>query len=346
MAKKDETIEPIESTFDNVAESIITPTSSPTLKTSKINEIVVKTADLVPPPLQQELFKVEKQIEYDGVEMGVLENGIPYLTESGLARMCGIDRKVLNRLAINWTEQRLKPRGKKIDSLLKQLNYHEDELFLKSNHKNTTVNAYTEPVCLALLEYYAFLAEDKRDEAIHAFRSLARTTFRSFIYQAVGYSPEQKNIDSWKHFHDRIDMTMDSVPVGYYSIFREISSMIVPMIRAGIMISDRVVPDISVGKAWSTFWKENNLEEKCGERIKYNHEYPLYYPQAKSNPQPAFAYPDSSLGIFRSWLRLNYITNKFPKYLTGQTKKGTLPKTVATKAIEAFSNPQIEENKE
>lgn len=342
MPKKDEIIEPIETDFDTLSEALISPQSRPNLKTSENNMLPEKTTDLVPAPIQQELFKVEKQIEYDGVEMGVLENGIPYLTESGLARMCGIDRKVLNRLAINWDQERVKPRGSEIDKLLKQLNYDEDSLFLKSSHKGIAINAYTEPVCLALLEYYAFIAEETRKEAIHAFRSLARTTFRAFIYQAVGYSPDQKILDSWKHFHDRIDMTMDSVPIGYYSIFKEIASMIVPMIRAGIMISDRVVPDISVGKAWSAFWKENSLSDKFGDRIQYDHEYPLYYPQAKSNPQPAFAYPDASLGIFRAWLRRNYITSKFPTYLTGQTKQGKLDKTVATKAIEAFASLEIE----
>lgn len=47
---------------------------------------------------QYEMFNVEKQSTIDGVEMGMLENGVPFLTESGLARMCGIDRKVLNNM--------------------------------------------------------------------------------------------------------------------------------------------------------------------------------------------------------------------------------------------------------
>ena len=72
--------------------------SSPGSISNKNKGLTVNHSDLGPPPLQVELFHVEKQIEIDGVEMGVLENGIPYLTESGLARMCGIDRKVLNRL--------------------------------------------------------------------------------------------------------------------------------------------------------------------------------------------------------------------------------------------------------
>lgn len=300
----------------------------------KFNELGKKSTALV--PAQGDLFHVEKQTVINGVEMGVLENGIPYLTESGLARMCGIDRKVLNRLANGWSDEQVKPRGKVIAQLLGQLGYVETTLYLKSEHRGSEVNAYTEPVCLALLEYYAFMADERREEAVHAFRTLARTTFRAFIYEAVGYTPENRALDSWKHFHDRIDMTMDAVPTGYFSVFREIAAMIVPMIRSGIMISDKVVPDISVGRAWSEYWNNHDLAKKYGERDKYDHEYPDYYPQAKSNPQAAFAYPDAALGEFRNWLRANYISSKFPKYLLGQTKKGTLAIEVANKALDSF----------
>lgn len=296
---------------------------------------------LRPLQVQTELFVVERQIERDGVEMGVLENGLPFLTESGLARMCGIDRKVLNRLAANWLEERHKPRGRAITQLLLQHGYEEDTLFLKSIHNGVQINAYTEPVCLALLEYYAFVADESRIEALNAFRSLARTTFRLFIYEAVGYSPEQRLIDSWRHFHDRIDMTLDSVPPGYFSVFREIASMIVPMIRSGLIISDKVIPDISVGRAWSSHWKEQNMSALYGDRKEYNHDYPPYYPQAKSNPQPSWCYPESALGEFRNWLRTNYILSKFPKYLLGQVKKGKLPQDSAQAAIEVFKHKAL-----
>jgi hypothetical protein len=296
---------------------------------------------LGPGPMQGELFHVEKQIEIDGVEMGVLENGVPYLTESGLARMCGIDRKVLNRLAVGWKDEKLKERGRAINEMLEAANYFEPSLYLKSELNGSEINAYTEPVCMAMLEYYAFVTKEPRAEAIRAFRRLARETFRVLVYTAVGYSPEQKVLESWRHFHDRVDMTATSVPFGYFSVFREIASMIVPMIRAGVMISDRVVPDISVGKAWSEHWTANNLEATHGERRKYDHEYPLYYPQAKSNPQPSYAYPDSALGEFRAWLVKTYIANKFPTYLLGQTKKGTVLPVIANKALEAFSAPAL-----
>lgn len=294
-------------------------------------------------PAQAQLFQVEKQIEFNGVEMGVLENGIPYLSEAGLARMCGIDRKVLNRLAANWTEERYKPRGRQIQQLLDLAGYVEDALFLRSDHRGSPINAYTEPVCLALLEYYAFISEEKRTEAINAFRALARTSFRVFIYQAVGYSPEQRALDSWKHFHDRIDMTATAVPVGFFGVFHEVAAMIVPMIRSGVIINDRVIPDISVGKAWSAHWKEQGYEQVYGARCQYDHAYPDYYPQAKSNPQPSFAYPNGALAPFREWLRENYIVNKLPTYLLGQSKKGALPPATAEKVLGSFSPVKLPE---
>ena len=293
-------------------------------------------------PTQQQLFLVEKQIEFDGVEMGVLENGMPFLSERGLARMCGVDHKVLNRLAANWDDERYKPRGKQISQLLEILNYDEPSLFLRCEHNGTATNAYTEPVCLALLEYYAFETDEPRPEAQRAFRTLARTSFRAFIYKAVGYSPEQKALDSWKHYHDRIDMTASSVPDGFFGVFQEIAVMIVPMIRSGVYVSDRVVPDISVGKAWSQYWESNEFSKKYGERTKYPHSYPDYYPQSKSNPQPSFAYPMAALGEFRNWLQSNYVTSKFPTYILGQAKKGSIDSKTAKLTLSAFEAPQIE----
>lgn len=299
------------------------------------NNLHSKTPDF-PAWSQIEMFQVETQIEFEEIELGVLENGTPYLSESGLARMIGIDRKTLYELSGDWVNQRGKPRGKAIDALLRKVGYLEDELYVKAQFSGTTINAYIEPVCMALLEYYAFEALEPKEQAIRAYRRLAREGLRHFVYQATGYKPEQKALDSWKHFHDRTDLTMDAAPFGYFGVFREIAIMIVPMIRSGVIISDKVIPDISVGKAWSLYWKSGNLSEKFGDRMKYNHEYPDYYPQSKSNPQPSYCYPNSSLGAFREWLQKHYITTKFPKYLLGQTNKGGVTYDVASKVVRAF----------
>jgi len=316
----------------------VTPHGNP----KQINGLPANTGSLPPTPKQPDLFHVEKQAEFDGVEMGVLESGVPYLSGRGLARMCGIDHKSLHELAVNWGDEKFKPRGKVINQLLIQAGYHEEVLYLRSEHNGSEINAYVEPVCLAILEYFAFLAKEPRQEAIRAFRTLAKRKFREFVYEAVGYSPEQKVLDHWKHFHDRVDLTQDAAPTGHWGVFREMAIMIVPMIRSGVMISDRVVPDISVGRAWSEHWQKAGLDSQFGPRTRYDHAYPDYYPQAKSNPQPSYAYPNAALGAFREWLQQNYILNKLPKYLLGQASKGTLRIEAANKVIAAFGGQQIE----
>lgn len=293
--------------------------------------------NLVTTKKQYSLFHVEKHAEINGIEMGVLENGIPYLTQRGLARMCGIDNAALIKLASNWDQERIKPRGAKIDALLQEGGYEEDSLFLKSELNGRQIHAYTEPVCMALLEYYAFVAPQPKREALNAYRVLAKRSFRTFIYSAVGYSPNQKFLDSWTHFHDRVDMTENKVPTGYFGVFPEIAGIIVPMIKAGVIINERIIPDISVGRAWSIFWKKNGLENKYGTTTTYAHEYPDYYPQAESNPQSAKAYPEAALGDFRAWLREHYIINNFPKYLRNQAKAKKLSRSEAELAIESFA---------
>jgi hypothetical protein len=337
----DKVIEPLDGEFDDVVGAVVGPLGA-TKKPIENNNLTSLSKALSATPIQGVLFHVEKQVTVQDIEMGVLESGIPYLTGRGLERMCGVGHGPFYRLTSNWNEEKLKPRGVAIQKLLDDSGYAEDQLYIRAELNGLEITAFTEPVCLALLEYYAFISDEPREQATRAFRTLAKTKFREFVYEAVGYSPEQKALDSWKHFHDRVDMTMDAAPLGFFGVFREIAIMIVPMIRAGIIISDRVVPDISVGKAWSAFWEEHKLSQAHGERTRYDHEYPLYYPQAKSNPQPSFAYPDSALGVFRSWLRQHYIASKFPAYLLGQTRKGTVPLLVANKAIEAFGGQQIE----
>jgi hypothetical protein len=311
-------------------------------KIHEINGMELNTSDAGTTPLQGKLFHVELQVEIEDIEMGVLESGVPYLTGRGLAKMCGIDHGPFHRLTSNWSEEKFKPRGRAIQQLLDQSRYTEQQLYLKAELNGNEINAFTEPVCLALLEYYAFVAEERREKAMATFRTLARVKFREFVYQAVGYSPEQNMLESWRHFHDRIDLTTIAVPSGYFCVFTQVAGMIVSMIRNGVRINDRVIPDISVGKSWSAYWVNNELASKYGERTNYSHEYPDYYPQAKSNPQPAYAYPNEAWATFQEWFHNNYLGDTpLTTYLAGQVKKGTLQYSTANKVLEAFSGKKL-----
>lgn len=284
---------------------------------------------------QISLFHVEKQTEYEGIVMGVLENGTPYLSETGLAKMCGIKRQVLNTLAANWDQVRDKPRGKLIDKKLREMGYTEPVLFIRCEVNSVPTNAYTEPVCMALLEHYAFDASKTTPEALNAFRKLARLSFRKFVYEGVGYSPEAKYLHNWRFWADRVDIVANAVPEGYYCVFSEIAPIIVPLIQAGLIVTDKVIPDISVGKLWSKYWTDNAYDRKFGQRQQFLHNYPEYYRQALSNPQKAYVYPESSLPVFRAWLR-RYVESQFPKYLLDKVKQKALTAENAAAAIEAY----------
>ncbi|MCR4666527.1 MAG: hypothetical protein K5657_04440 [Desulfovibrio sp.] len=64
---------------------------------------------------------------------------------------------------------------------------------------------------------------------------------------------------------------------------------------------------------------------------------PLYYPQAKTNPQESFAYPNAALAEFWSWLQGEYIQKKFTKYLLQKIKKGDLSLRVGQNVLLAFN---------
>lgn len=308
-------------------------------KDKKIPEIIEESGQVVMPLMQATVQKEDPE----GVEMGVLENGMPYLSQRGVVKMVGIPRTTFQDLSNNWPTRKSKGIGLAIHQLLLASDYNEDQLYIEINAQGKKTYAYTEPVVMALLEHYAFDAENKIEIAQNSYRILSKAGFRAFIYQSTGYKPQTERLDSWRHFHDRVDLNFESVPFGYYSIFREISGMIVTLIRAQVIVNDKVIPDLSVGMVWGKYWRGNNLSEKYGERVKYDHNYPDYYPQSLSSPQEAWAYPDSSLADFRAWFRKEYITNKFPKYILGQAGKGKLPENIAQDAIEVLKPKELED---
>lgn len=82
------------------------------------------------------LFVPEATVEKgEGNLFGVLKSGQPYVSESALASMCGVDRKVISRLSSNWDEESKKPRGKWIKQRLEESGFTEAELCIKVRHK-------------------------------------------------------------------------------------------------------------------------------------------------------------------------------------------------------------------
>lgn len=267
---------------------------------------------------------VEVQKDINGIEMGILENGIPYLTQRGLSRITGVARNVLQTITQEWEENyNASVLGKDRISFLKEYlfknGYTETRLYIETQKDGSTHYAYPDIVCMAVLEYYAFESKSNNGTSLENYRRFAAYGLRRFIYEALDYTPS----DKWKYHNDRVSLLKDSAPLGYFTIFKEITGLIVDLIAADLTVNHKTIPDISVGLAWGKYWRDNGLSAQFGERVEYQHNYPQYYPQAASNPQRPFAYPDAVLPLFRQWFKQEYLLTKFPKYIL--SKANLLP---------------------
>jgi hypothetical protein len=275
--------------------------------------------------------------------MGILSDGTPFLTQRGLSVLCGVENAHIGTISTQWQDSIPKPRIGKIRDILAKNDYYLAEAHVPVPVGGRVLFAYREEISLAVIEYYAFEAgQFCQEEARDNFRILARKGFRDAIYETLGYSPSRQIDDVWKPFHDRISLVYHSAPDGYFSIFKESAEVIVTLGQGGVYTNDGVIPDISIGKCWSKHWSDNRLSEQFGERLDYEHNYPAYYPQAVSNPQTPWAYPEVSLGEFKRWLREDYIRGgKLVSYIKGQVAKKGITADVANAALAAYALPAL-----
>lgn len=269
------------------------------------------------PPMQLRLdigIQVEKVVE--GVEMGVFDNGISYLTQRGLAEFCGSARSSIFRITQEWKAAQESGifSSKRIQFFKEYLDkneYNDPSLYIEIEKEGTPYYAYPDIVCMSFLEYFSFEATRTNDTAVENYRKLARLGLQQFIYKAVGYKPN----DKWKHFLARVSILKDSVPDGYFSIFKETSGLSVDLINAGLTVNDHTIPDGSVGGTWGRYWTANQMGDSFGVRVQYPHYYPPEFPQSASNPQMSWAYPNEALAEFRKWFREIYLFTKYPAYI-------------------------------
>lgn len=293
------------------------------------------------PQIKMDLFPV-KEVEINGIQMGVLSDGTPYLSLRGLAKLCGVDHKTLHPLTTNWIDERKKPRGKRIDEILQEQGYFLDDLYtVVSGQSNWDSHAYPDFVCMSILEYYAFDASQADNTtALKNHRTLSRQTLRSFIFKSVGIDPGNPIQGAWKCFQERI-LLNDRLPAGYFSVFREMVDISVPLINAGYEFSPSNVIDISVGTRWANYWRKNKLNEKYGEMTKHPHTYPSWFPQSKAGPQPANIFPEDALGEFRRWMRDEYIQNALPTYLAGKVEDKVIEHKKVIEVLEHLQQQKL-----
>lgn len=296
--------------------------------------------DLITTPEQLRLdLDIAVETEVDGIGMGVLSDGTPFLNIRGLAAMCGVDHTSIVRITGDWQLSPLRPREQKIRELVRAQGTDDATAFIAISKNGTIHHAIPAAVCMAILEYYAFETsrQGSSDKAANSYRLLARKGFNDFIYAQVGYNPSGAVDIAWKQFHDRVSLAYHTVPDGYFSIFKELADVFVTLIRGGANLGPSFIPDISVGVLWAKHWTGDNLDAVYGPRIRYAHNYPQYFPQSASNPQPAYCYPDDALAEFRKWVREEYIAKRMPGYLDQKIREGKIAAPAARAALDAFA---------
>lgn len=320
MPKKPENIEPINAEFDHVVKAVVSPKTGAQVAASnpnKNNNLASKIGAQVAIKKQLPLdLGIEIQKDVNGIEMGVLDNGIPYLTQRGISEITGVNRSVIQAITKDWEdhfydEVIAKDRLFFFRTYLEERGFREPTLYIETVQKGVIHYAYPDVVCMAFLEYYAFESKGESKTALDNYRRFAQFGLRTFIYDALDYTPE----DKWKYYHDRVSLLKDSAPAGFFIIFQEVTGLTVDLITNDLPVNSKTIVDGSVGIHWATYWKEGDLESKYGQRIDYEHNYPEYFPQARSNPQPAKAYPDAALPEFRRWFKQVYLLSKFPAYM-------------------------------
>ncbi len=274
--------------------------------------------------------------DVDGIEMGVLSDGRGFLSLRSLASLCGISPSTMSDWVKKWDAGQ---RDGKLSSLLVDHGLDANPIYEPIVSKGgATTYAFPDDVCMTVLEYYAF--EVKKDDANQNYRRLARAGLRLFIYAKLGYESKQHVPLQWRQFHDRL--LLNPSPPGYFSVFREMSELVLTAMQAGLTVDEHTVPDISVGIAWSKYWEANGLEVKYGPKRKQSHSYPTYFPQAAANAGiEANIYPLAALGEYRTWILDVYLPEKFPKYIKGKVQKKQLPPHSAELILAAFEPNEL-----
>lgn len=280
---------------------------------------------------QLQLLEVVAEREFDGARMGVFENGQAYMSVRAIARMCGKDHTSILHHVHGWRD------GKRNTPFLRTLvqrGYDRDVLHVGSGVRHGEF-LIPEEVCQAFVTFYAF-GDNPTPQAKESAARLMQAGVRAFVYSVVGYAPGP---DPRQKYFDRQEC--NTVPDGYFSVFKEMDELILSLIRQGFPVDDQTVPDISVGRIWSEYWEGRDLGAKFPARIQYQHNYPPYFPQAASNPQQSWAYPDEALAVFRRWLRDEYVPSAFPAYVGRKIDKKQIAPMMGQRLVEAATSRRL-----
>jgi hypothetical protein len=208
-------------------------------------------------------------------ELGVTKNGIPYLTIKGLSLMIGVEIDLLQSIILDSDKSNQTSITKSVREILVQYDYNNDLLYSIEIHNGVETITITEVVCMAMLEYFAFVSSQPLEQAKNSFRILTKKKFKDLVSSAVLYE--------WVNSMQKLDLTLDNE--GYFNVIKEI---------ARATLSFNVLNEIQfqvIEDSWYDYWKINNLSAIYGEQII----------NIDITGKDTTEYPIEALGVFRGW---------------------------------------------
>ncbi|MEM9505775.1 MAG: hypothetical protein AAGA01_17665, partial [Cyanobacteria bacterium P01_E01_bin.43] len=279
-------------------------------------------------------LEVTQSIEVSGlpIEVGVLPDGMPFLSGRGLAKACGISNSTL----VGWGE--LTPqigdkyRAGKMAALLATYGYYGDRLFVRVPDGvkfagKANVSAYPYQVCMAFLDYYCF--EANKEDARNSLRILSEKQLPQFIYEATGYQPPKVASAPQRPVRDR---PSDDIANNYFSVVQAISAVKLRSMQTGLLLGSQAISHVSIEQAWSRYWDTQKLWDLYGERFpRRQRESTAPLRLMPMGAVKTYIYPIAALDQFKQWLNSYYIPERFPSYL--QRKINQRPLAVSVKYL-------------
>jgi len=102
------------------------------------------------------------------------------------------------------------------------------------------------------------------------------------------------------------------IPVGYFSVFEEITGMVGDLETNGYILKDGLIPDVSVGLCWASYLRKSGVSVSSVAK-KYKHYYPDWAHSIEAN-----IYPVDLLPKFKVWLEETYKPQKMYAYFRGK----------------------------
>ncbi len=285
-----------------------------------------------------------READINGVRMAVATDGRAFLSEFGVAALCGVSVATIEVIRVQWNERPVTPRIAKIKQSVAHSGHIGPSVPVTAVLNGVRQYYFPIEACRSILEYFAMDAgPDCTATAQKHFYKLAMTGLNDAIRQSVGADPATAEDRRWAKWRERMDPAYECEPPGYFSIFGAIQNLILKLVQAEVDVNEHTVPDSSIEDCWSQHWEQHEFARECGDRVRYTQQYPPSHPYAKSSPQQdAWAYPEKALGTFRTWLRESYVGGgQFAQALKEKVARHEMTEDEASRTVAAVCRAQI-----